>query len=178
MPDRLAKRRPRTHGLESRAHEGDHMALRLWLRLLADTTYIETSIRRQLHNAYGITLARLDLMAQLERYPQGLRMGELSERMMVFGGNVTAITDQLEREGLVKRSADARDRRAWLLRLTARGRSTFAHMAARHEKWVIKIVASMALADQRRLYDLLGVLKTILRNKVAASAAPPATRRR
>jgi len=45
-------------------------------------------------------------MAQLERAPEGLKMSELSQRMMVTGGNVTGITDGLEKEGLVVREVD------------------------------------------------------------------------
>jgi hypothetical protein len=60
---------------------------------------IETEIRSRLRATFGITLPRFDLMAQLERHPEGLRMGELSKRMMVTGGNVTGIADQLEQEG-------------------------------------------------------------------------------
>ena len=52
-------------------------------------------------------------MAQLERHPEGLKMSELSRRLMVTGGNVTGITDQLEKEGLVVRDADRTDRRAY-----------------------------------------------------------------
>ena len=61
-------------------------------------------------------------MAQLERNPQGLRMGELSRRLMVTGGNVTGITDQLVAEGLVERRPIAGDRRAYAVRLTAKGK--------------------------------------------------------
>ena len=45
------------------------------------------AIRQRLRNSFDITLARFDLMAQLERHPEGLTMGELSRRMMVSGGN-------------------------------------------------------------------------------------------
>src|SRR5215831_7460761 len=87
--------------LETRAQKGDHQALRLWLRLLSCTVRIENKIRLRLRRDFNTTLPRFDLMAQLERSAGGLRMNELSKRLMVSGGNVTGITDQLEREGLV-----------------------------------------------------------------------------
>ena len=89
--------------MEVRAHEDHHASLRLWLRLLSATTRIEDTIRQRLREQFGITLPRFDLMAQLEREPEGLSMGEVSRRMMVTGGNVTAIVDQLEKEALVQR---------------------------------------------------------------------------
>ena len=108
--------------MEQRAHADHHASLRLWLRLLSCTTRIEDTIRQRLREQFGITLPRFDLMAQLEREPEGLTMGEVSRRMMVTGGNVTTIVDQLEREQLVQRSAVPGDRRAYHLTLTEAGR--------------------------------------------------------
>ena len=114
---------------ETRAAGDDHAAIRLWLRMLATSRLIETRTRRLLQERYGTTLPRFDLMAQLERVPAGLKMNELSKRMMVTGGNVTGITDGLALEGLVERVDDPDDRRAWLVRLTPAGRRAFARMA-------------------------------------------------
>ena len=75
-------------------------------------------MRNGLREQFATTLPRFDLMAQLERAPDGLKMNELSRRMMVTGGNVTGITDQLVTEGLVERVDVAGDRRAWRVRLT------------------------------------------------------------
>ena len=68
--------------MEQRAHADHHASLRLWLRLLSCTTRIEDTIRQRLREQFGITLPRFDLMAQLEREPEGLAMGEVSRRMM------------------------------------------------------------------------------------------------
>jgi DNA-binding MarR family transcriptional regulator len=94
-----------------RVTKEDHQAL-LWLRLLSCTVRIENHVRGRLRQNFGTTLPRFDLMAQLERCPSGLRMTELSQRLMVSGGNITGIADQLEREGLVARTFDPSDRRA------------------------------------------------------------------
>lgn len=40
---------------------------------------------------------------------------------MVTGGNVTGLTDQLVRDGLVERVDDPEDRRSYLVRLTPAG---------------------------------------------------------
>ena len=86
-----------TPDAESRVHDDHHDALRLWLRLLTCTMLIEGRIRGRLRERFATTLPRFDLMAQLERHPEGLRMGELSRRMMVTGGNVTGITAEIGR---------------------------------------------------------------------------------
>jgi DNA-binding MarR family transcriptional regulator len=149
---------------ESRATGDDHDALRVWLRLLATTHGIEALVRGRLQARFGITLARFDYLAQLERSPQGLRMRELSERLMVTGGNVTGLTDALEAEGHVVREADPDDRRAFRVRLTPAGRRVFRAMASEHERWIVEIFAQMAPRDVARLRDLLGQVKQQVRS--------------
>ncbi len=146
--------------MEQRAHADHHASLRLWLRLLSCTTRVEDTIRQRLREQFGITLPRFDLMAQLEREPEGLAMGEVSRRMMVTGGNVTSIVDQLEREHLVQRLAVPGDRRSYRLTLTDAGRSTFATMAQAHEAWVRELLSPLSAKEQGQLATLLGTLKT------------------
>jgi DNA-binding MarR family transcriptional regulator len=156
---------------ESRASDAHHESLRLWLRLLTCTLLIERRIRARLREGFATTLPRFDLMAQLERHPAGLRMGELSQRMMVTGGNVTGITDQLVAEGLVERRPIARDRRAYAVRLTPKGRRVFGTMAVAHERWVIELLSGLDAGERRRLYALLGRVKTTIRGRAEASGA-------
>ena len=144
---------------ESRARSEDHHALRIWLRLLTCTQLIERQVRSRLREQFGSTLPRFDLMAQLERYPEGLKMNELSRLLMVTGGNVTAIVDQLETEGLVERLDDPLDRRSWQIRLTAAGKKSFAEMAAAHEEWVVGLLAGLSRREQEDLLKLLAKVK-------------------
>jgi len=155
---------------ETRAVRDDHGAIRLWLRMLATNRLVETRTRRLLQERFTTTLPRFDLMAQLERYPQGLRMNELSKRMMVTGGNVTGITDMLEQEGLVERAADAADRRAWLVRLTRAGRRSFAAMAQEHERWIVEAFAELSAREMNAMAVLLGRLKTHVRSLEGSDA--------
>lgn len=145
--------------LEARAHSEHPEALRLWLRLLTCTQLIEKKVRSQLRADFGTTLPRFDLMAQLERAPDGLKMNELSRRMMVTGGNITGITDQLAAEGLVDRVDVEGDRRAYRVRLTDKGRKLFNDMAARHAEWVVEAFAGLNDKEIAVLHRLLGKVK-------------------
>ena len=145
--------------LEARAHSEHPDELRLWLRLLTCTQLIERDIRSHLRERFDTTLPRFDLMAQLERAPEGLRMNELSRRLMVTGGNVTGITDQLEAEGLVERAEVEGDRRAYLVRLTPKGRQQFNAMAHAHDAWIMDAFAALSPRDIQTLHTLLGKVK-------------------
>jgi len=146
---------------ETRATVDDHRALRLWLRLLTCSQLIEREVRRRLRERFATTLPRFDLLSQLERNPRGLKMGELSRLLMVTGGNVTGIVDQLVKEGLVERADDAADRRAWRVRLTRSGEKAFAEMAREHEAWVAGLLAGLTRKESDALMQLLARLKAV-----------------
>jgi DNA-binding MarR family transcriptional regulator len=145
--------------MEARAHSEHPEALRLWLRLLTCTQIVEKQVRSLLRERFDTTLPRFDLMAQLERAPEGLKMNELSRRMMVTGGNVTGITDQLAAEGLVDRVDVEGDRRAYRVRLTPKGRKLFHEMAHQHENWIVDAFAGLSDKDIATLHKLLGKVK-------------------
>jgi DNA-binding MarR family transcriptional regulator len=145
--------------MEARAHSEHPEALRLWLRLLTCTQIVEKQVRGLLRERFDTTLPRFDLMAQLERAPNGLKMNELSRRMMVTGGNVTGITDQLVTEGLVERIDVEGDRRAYRVRLTPKGRKLFNDMARQHEDWIVEAFSALSEKDMATLHKLLGKVK-------------------
>ncbi len=160
-------------GLEARAQDDDHLDVKVWLRLLACSTQIEREIRRRLRERFGTTLPRFDYLAQLDRHPDGLRMNVLSRYLMVTGGNVTGLTDQLVKEGLVDRADDPEDRRSWRVQLTPKGRRDFAGMAAEHGRWLAELLGGIADADKRALYGQLGRLRVHLARQTEAAPDQP-----
>ena len=145
---------------ESIARSEDHHALRIWLRLLTCTQLIERQVRSRLREQFSSTLPRFDLMSQLERHREGLKMNELSRMLMVTGGNVTAIVDQLENEGLVERLDEPADRRAFRIRLTRAGTRSFTEMARAHEEWVVELLAGLSRREHEDLLKLLAKVKS------------------
>ncbi|MDQ8159260.1 MAG: MarR family transcriptional regulator [Gemmatimonadota bacterium] len=139
-------------------------SLRLWLRLFSTTTLVERELDRALKREFGSTLPRFDLLAQLERAPEGLRMGELSERILTTGGNVTWLVRALEADKLVTRRVSPTDKRAAVVRLTAAGKRHFAAMARAHERWIADIFAALPAADRRAMHARLGVVKDRIRS--------------
>jgi DNA-binding MarR family transcriptional regulator len=145
----------------------DHEAeLRLWLRLLTCTTLIEGEVRRRLRDEFDVTLPRFDLMAQLDKAPNGMTLGELSQRMMVSNGNVTGLAERLVEQGLLDRRPSPNDRRAQIVSLTAEGRRTFRAMARTHEDWIARLFAGLDAAEIDQLMALLAKTKASARKAV------------
>jgi len=148
------------HGAsEPQPDVGPNPNLRLWLRLLSCTTIAEKRLRRRLADQFDTTLPRFDVLAALEREPGGLAMSELSQRLLVSNGNVTAVVQQLARLGHVSVSKPEHDRRSSIVTMTDEGRRHFATVAREHHGWVEEMFAGIGADDRNQLYRLLAVLR-------------------
>ena len=130
--------------------------LRLWLKLLKTSGRIEAELRRRLRDEYATTLPRFDVMAALSRFPNGLKMSELSDLLRVSNGNVTGIVDRLTNDGHALRVAVPGDRRAQLARLTPAGQVAFTKLAQAHEAWLDELLQGLDADDAAILHTLLG----------------------
>ena len=160
---------------ETKAIESDHGdELRLWLRLLTCTTLIEGTVRSRLRERFDVTLPRFDLMAQLDRAPDGMTLSDVSRRMMVSNGNVTGLVERLVESGHLDRRTSDLDRRVQVIRLTKLGRAEFRRMAAEHEIWIADIFSELTPKDVRELMRLLAKAKGSAQ-KGASRRAPKIT---
>lgn len=141
--------------LENRLYDHSCNHLRTWLRFLSCGRLIENEIRSRLRREFNTTLPRYDLMAHLEKHPEGVKMSDLSKSLMVTNGNITGITDQLVKEGLVQRTKRPQDRRSSILKLTAKGLVQLAEISAAHNEWVCSVFGE--LPDQT-IQQMLGAL--------------------
>ena len=155
-----------TEDFETRGAETDHQDLRLWLRMMTLHKLISNEIRRRFRSSFGMSLSHFDLMSQIFSTRTGIRMGELSNRLMVTTGNITGLTDDLEADGLVERMVDPRNRRAFLVRLTPNGRKQFRAAAKVHENWIAEFFSSLSPNDKKILFEILGVQKASVLSRI------------
>jgi len=150
----------------------DHkLTLRLWLRLLGCSTLVEKTVRARLAAEFDTTLPRFDVLAALERAPEGLQLGELSRALLVSNGNVTGVIARLVAEGLVHRRVDGSDGRVVRVSLTGAGRKAFLEMAGAHEAWIDGMFEGLDHADQAELLTLLTSLRRVLNKGAKGSDA-------
>lgn len=130
---------------------GPKARLRLWIRLLRASRFIEGVTRERFKAQFNMTLPRFDVMATLYRKPEGMLMSEIARFLIVSNGNVTGIVDRLVAEGFVARSQRNGDRRTSFVTLTRKGRATFAAMAAAHESWVDELLGGISARDAEQM---------------------------
>ncbi len=151
---------------ETRVNESSSEELKLWLRLNACNNLIQNELRNVLRAQFQTTLPRFELMAQLSSAPQGLRMGELSERLMVSNGNITTITMQLERDDLIERILNREDRRSTFIRLTPKGKKLLTKMVKAYDKCLADSFAKFSDTNAKKLQKSLADFKTALQTQL------------
>ena len=144
---------------ESALVRDDKLELKVWLRLLTCANLIENRVRVGLRESFDITLPRFDVLAQLDRAPDGLTMSELSGHLMVSNGNITGLVDRLVGEGLISRVPAPDDRRRNRVKLTAAGKRVFDTMTPVHERWVDDLLKGLSRNEMADLLALLAKLK-------------------
>ncbi len=139
---------------------GDGRAyVRLWLRLLSCTMVVEKRLKRRFADRFDTTLPRFDVLAALDRHPDGVTMGALSRSLLVSNGNVTALVQTLVRDGWASLGSCPDDRRTSIVALTPAGRTAFAEMADAHHEWIDRWLGGLDGHERVSLYSLLGKLK-------------------
>ena len=116
-------------------------------------------MRSRLRERFDVTLPRFDLMAQLDKVPDGMTLSDVSKRMMVSNGNVTGLVERLVESGHLDRRTSDADRRVQVIRLTKAGRAEFRKMAAEHELWIADMFSDLTPKDVRELMRLLAKTK-------------------
>ncbi|MET7680430.1 MarR family transcriptional regulator [Streptomyces sp. NPDC005423] len=109
--------------------------------------------------ADGASVARLRTLRMLARAQQPLRMRDLSEMTGVAARTTTSIVDSLERDGLVERVRHPHDRRAFLLRLTDRGRECHRAGERVDRRALAEATAGLDPEDRARLRTLLARIR-------------------
>jgi DNA-binding MarR family transcriptional regulator len=132
---------------------------------------IENQVRRRLRDQFDITLPRFDLLAQLDRTPDGMTLGELSQRMMVSNGNITGLVDRLVAQRLIVRRPSPTDRRVQIVSLTSEGRRFFRAMARENGDWIGQIFADLSPDDISALMSALAKTKASARKALGNGGA-------
>jgi DNA-binding MarR family transcriptional regulator len=106
----------------------------MWLQILSLHGNIFTVLNSALGAEFGLSLAKFDVLAQLDRYPDGLALGQLSQNLKVSGGNVSGLVQRLLADNLISKEMSREDRRSFIVRLTPKGAALFGKASAVHKQ--------------------------------------------
>jgi DNA-binding MarR family transcriptional regulator len=122
--------------------------------------------------AFGISGSQWGVLRNLHRAEEagegGLRLTDLSHRLLIRPPSVTGAVDRLEDAGLVARTAVPGDLRAKRVALTAEGRAVVERVLTVHGRQIAKVMAGLSTDEQHELNRLL----TRLGENLQLSARP------
>jgi DNA-binding MarR family transcriptional regulator len=131
---------------------------RLWLQLLSLHGELFASLNAMLSSEFGLSLAKFDVLAQLDRYPEGLALGQLSQNLKVSGGNVSGLVQRLLADDLISKAMSSEDRRSFIVRLTPKGAALFRKAADIHKRHLSKRLENI---PPQELDSALNVLRSL-----------------
>ena len=144
---------------------------RVWLRVMAMHTEVFNRLNRVFGKEFGITLAKFDVLAQLDRFEGGLTQGALSRHLKVTGGNVTGLVRRLAADGLISREMSVTDRRVFIVRITSDGAAIFRNARKRHDIVLRELFTDMPENDMRAVYECLSKMLVHLRGPATEAPA-------
>jgi len=133
--------------------EEEEEALRLWIALARCYVTFSRAVACKVAE-YDLTAPQFGVLEAL--YHVGpLSLGELADKLLVTGGNVTYVMDRLEAQGLVERERSGDDRRVVKAHLTTKGRATIDGVFPGHVDFVRGLVSGLEEQDRDQLRNLL-----------------------
>ncbi len=102
----------------------------------------------------GLTSSQFGVLEVL--YHKGdLRISEIIEKTLSTGGNMTVVIDNLEKEKLIKRYRDPKDRRATLVSITEEGKELMEVIFPKHVDDLREIFEVLSNEEKEILFVLL-----------------------
>jgi MarR family 2-MHQ and catechol resistance regulon transcriptional repressor len=133
--------------------EEEERALRLWIALARCYATFSRAVAVKVAE-YGLTTAQFGILEALHHLGP-LSLGELAEKLLVTGGNVTYVMDRLEEQGLVRRDRSGEDRRVVLARLTDEGQKVISGVFPGHADFILELTEPLELDEKEVLRALL-----------------------
>ena len=133
-----------------RGAESEVRALNAFIKLVRASETVTARLSRFLHAETGLTITQFGVLEAL--YHCGpMVQKEIAEKQLKSGGNITLVTDNLEKRGLVERRREERDRRLVTVHLTLRGRKMIAGYFPRHAAAIAGRLAVLTPREQEQL---------------------------
>ncbi|MCA8917022.1 MAG: MarR family transcriptional regulator [Planctomycetes bacterium] len=149
--------------MENPLSSSERARVGLWIRLARCYNLAMRDLRSGLREE--CTMPQFDVLAQLERSPEGLTFSSLSEHLLVTAGNLTGIVDRLEKQGLAFRETNPKDRRQTFIKLTDKGREYCNKIIPQHTHDIAKLLSGLSDNTVQNLRGDLDQLAALLDRK-------------
>jgi len=134
--------------------------LRAWRLFSESALALLAMLESDAPSALGMPMPFYDVLIHLEETPDGLRMNELSDKILYSQSGLTRVIDRMEKAGMVRRHRPQNDRRSIFVLQTAKGRQAMEEARARHHEWIdenfSRSLAETDISAITRAFEKLG----------------------
>lgn len=137
------------------------LALDTWVKLARAFSTVE---KKSIENirSFGLTQPQFSVLDVLGHLGP-MKVGQICDKMLVSGGNMTLVLDNLEKSELIERVHSKDDRRAIIVQLTKKGRELFESIFSKHAEFIADIYNVLNANEQKELGSLLKRLGTLIK---------------
>src|SRR5512146_699815 len=89
-----------------------------WMLLVRTHTRFWDAVEQQMRRDHGLTMARYDVLAQLDMAGGRLGLGELASAIALSPSGLSKLLDRMDASGLISREPDPHDARAAVATVT------------------------------------------------------------
>lgn len=131
---------------------------RIWLQILSLESTLFSRLNGALSAQYGLSVAKFEFLAQVDRFPEGISLGRISANLKVTSGNVSGLVRRLLADGLITKKMSDEDRRSFIVWFTPAGKALFDKANTLHAQ---TLAACFADAPGDALQGSLAALKSL-----------------
>ncbi len=134
------------------------LALKTWVKLARAFNSVNRVINEEI-NTYGVTPSQFGVLEAL--YHLGdMPIGKLANKILITGGNMTVILDNLEKNGFIERIKSPNDRRSLFIHITDKGKDLIKSVFPSHINYVSNVFSVLTEDELITLGNLLKKLGT------------------
>lgn len=150
-------------GTKYKGDEQELLVLNTWIKLSRATNTVTKNIRSTIEH-HSLTISQFGVLELLLHLgPQTQKT--ISDKLLISGGNMVTVLDNLERAGLVKRQPNPGDRRSYLVCLEQKGHTLITKVFKEHLKDLFSIFKVLTDSEKLELGRLTKILGTGLKTQ-------------
>ncbi len=137
------------------------LALNTFIKLARGFASVQSHVLPHLQRDFGLTESQFAVLEAVHHLGP-LSPGQLCQKILRSGSNITTVVDNLERDGMVTRERHGSDRRIQMIQLTERGREIIAAALPAHVTRIASALAVLSPDEQVLLGQVCRKLGTTL----------------
>ncbi len=139
-----------------------------WLALLRTHARLWDQLESQMRRDHGLTIARYDVLAQLDSAGGRLGLSELASSIVLSPSGLSKLLDRMEASGLIRREPDPHDARSTFAAITQRGRARIKKARRSHHE-----LLQQRFGDALNDRDLADLTRIMGRISASLASGPP-----